>query len=260
MEILRSMRSVLLAYSGGVDSTFLLKALGLAGVRVLAVTASSAIMPSEEVRTAMQRARLVEADHRIIRLDVLLNDDFVKNTPDRCFICKSMLFEELATIAGTERYEYILDGSTASDATEFRPGRKATRRYGVRSPLEDAAMTKEEIRSLSRDLGLATWNEPSSPCLATRIPYGQRITEEALRRVERAEQYLRSLGFADVRVRDHASIARIEVRKDDIHRFLDSEKRATISAMLKSFGYVFVSVDLDGYEAGRMDRLIAKSP
>jgi uncharacterized protein len=203
-------------------------------------------------------AKKIGVKHRIMHTNLLLRDEFVSNSAERCFFCKDSLFRELQSIAITEDYSCIIDGSTKDDFHEFRPGRKAAARYGVRSPLTEADMTKDEIRSLSRELGLETWNKPANTCLATRIPYGQRITKEVLLRVEKAEQFLHSIGIHIIRVRDHGSIARIEVGEEDIDLLLDREQRATISAMFKSFGYRFVAIDLEGYQSGSMDRVLPK--
>lgn len=248
------MQSVLLAFSGGVDSTFLLKAIQVSGINALSVTASSELISYKDVLTAQAIAKELGIEHKIINTEMLSMDEFVRNTPERCFFCKDTLYRELQAIVLSARYTFILDGSTVDDINEFRPGRKAAQQYRVRSPLIEAAFAKGEIRELSRQLGLSTWDKPSSPCLATRFPYGQRITKEALTRVECAENFLRSLGFNELRVRDHGTVARIEVKKEDIDLILAPQKRTAISAMLKSFGYAFISLDLDGYQSGSMDR------
>jgi uncharacterized protein len=166
------------------------------------------------------------------------------------------LYKELQALALTEGYRFILDGSTLDDINDFRPGSKAAQQYHVRSPLIEADLSKGEVRELSQQLGLSTWDKPSSSCLATRFPYGRRITKEALNRVEMAENFLKSLGFNELRVRDHGSVARIEVRKEDIDLVLDHGKRDAISATLKSLGYAFISLDLDGYQSGSMNRVL----
>jgi uncharacterized protein len=256
LDTLKAMQSVLLAYSGGVDSTFLLKAIQVSGVTALSVTASSELIPYRDVLTAQGIAEELGIQHRIFKTYILLTDDFVSNTPERCFFCKDALYKELQALALTEGYRFILDGSTLDDINDFRPGSKAAQQYHVRSPLIEADLSKGEVRVLSQQLGLSTWDKPSSPCLATRFPYGRRITKEALNRVEMAENFLKSLGFNELRVRDHGSVARIEVRKEDIDLVLDHGKRDAISATLKSLGYAFISLDLDGYQSGSMNRVL----
>ncbi|MEW6215004.1 MAG: ATP-dependent sacrificial sulfur transferase LarE [Nitrospirota bacterium] len=256
INILKDMESAVLAYSGGVDSTFLLKALQLSGIRTLAVTAVSEITPHNDLLTAKGMTRELGIEHRIIKTEELSMDEFLSNTPERCFFCKDELFKKLTDIASSGRYMFILDGSQLDDTSDYRPGREAAKKYNVRSPLIEARLSKREVRELSRQLDLPTWDKPSSPCLSTRFPYGQRITKEALRRVEKAEDLLMNLGFHEIRVRDHGSIARIEVREDEIELMLSHERRKIISEALKSLGYKFVSIDLDGYKSGSMNRTI----
>jgi uncharacterized protein len=183
-------------------------------------------------------------------------EDFVINTPERCFFCKVDLFSKLKAIAIAEGYRFLLDGTNSDDMSDRRPGRKGAIKNGVKSPLAEAGFSKREIREKSRQLGLPTWDRPSSPCLATRIPYGQRITGESLKRVDRSEDFLRSLGFRKLRVRNHQDTARIEVGAEEIELMLTPEKRAIISSKLKSFGYRFVSLDLEGYRSGSMDEML----
>lgn len=259
INILKDMKSAVLAYSGGVDSTFLLKAMQLSNIRTLAVTAVSEIIPYNDLLTAKEVAGELGIEHRIIKTEELSREEFVSNTPDRCFFCKDDLFKKVTDIALSEGYMFILDGSNMDDTMDYRPGRKAAVKYNIRSPLIEAGLSKREGREFSKQLGLSTWDKPSSPCLATRFPYGQRITKEALLRVERAEDLLRTLGFYKVRVRDHDSIARIEVEEDKIGLLLIPEKRKFISEKLKSLGYKFISLDLDGYKSGSMNRVLKDS-
>jgi uncharacterized protein len=167
-----------------------------------------------------------------------------------------MLFQTLADIAASEGYQVILDGSTVNDTDDYRPGRKAAKKYLVRSPLTEAGFSKDTIRKLSRQLGLPTWNKPSSSCLATRIPYGRIITKDVLERIEKSEDFLRSLGFHEIRVREHDCIARIEIGKSEIATILSPKKREIISKTLKSFGYIYISLDIDGYESGSLNRVL----
>ncbi len=256
IEILKDMQSAVLAYSGGVDSTFLLKTLQLSGIRTLAVTAVSETTPHNDLLNAKAMAAEIGIEHRVIKTEELSIEEFVNNTPDRCFFCKGELFRKLMDIASTEGYKFVLDGSNMDDTMDYRPGRRAAMKYNVRSPLIEAGLSKIEIRELSKQLGLTTWDRPSSPCLSSRFPYGQKITKEALRRVEKAEEFLKALGFREVRVRDHDSIARIEVGEDEIELSLIPEKRRVISETLKSLGYKFVALDLEGYKSGSMNRMI----
>ncbi len=255
VQILKEIKSALLAFSGGVDSTLLLKALQISGIKSLAVTASSEVVPLYEITAAKELAKELEMEHRVLQIE-LLTEDFISNSADRCFICKSRLFRELAGIAFSEGYRAVLDGSNEDDLTDYRPGQKAASEYRVRSPLTEAGFSKREVREVSRRLGLPTWDKPSTPCLATRIPYGMRITREALKRIDSSEEFLRSLGFRRIRVRDHGHMARIEVGEDEIDFILDSKKRKVIAHALKSFGYKFVSLDIEGYRNGSMNRIL----
>ena len=254
--ILKRMQSALLAYSGGVDSTFLLKALQLSGIRTLAVTADSEIIPPQEVLSAKKTALELGITHSVIHLQVLSEKKFVRNTPARCFVCKEMLFRTLSDLAASEDYQVILDGSTADDADDYRPGTKAAIRHHVRSPLTEAGFSKDEIREYSRQLGLQTWDKPSSPCLATRIPYGSIITGKALKRIDKSEAFLRSLGFREIRVREHECVARIEAGKSEMDSMITASNRGIISSALKSFGYAYVAIDLDGYARGSLNRVL----
>src|SRR4030043_157564 len=259
INILKDIQSAVLAFSGGVDSTFLLKAMQLSYIRTLAVTAVSEIIPYNNLLTAKEVAGELGIRHRIIKTEELSREEFVSNTPDRCFFCKDELFKKLTDIALSEGYMFVLDGSNMDDTMDYRPGRKAAMKYNIRSPLIEAGLSKREVRDFSRHLGLSTWDKPSSPCLSSRIPYGRRITKEALTRVEKAEDFLRSLGFHEIRVRDNGSIARIEVEEDKIGLLLIPEKRKIISEKLKSLGYEFVSLDLDGYKSGGLNRVLKVS-
>lgn len=258
IEILKDMRSAILAYSGGVDSTFLLKALEISGIGALAVTSVSEKTPTSDLVIAEKMAAETGIEHRLIETEELLMEEFVENSPDRCFFCKEELYKRLTDIAVSEGYNFLIDGSNIDDTFDYRPGRDAAKKYNVRSPLIEAAFGKKEIREKSRELGLPTWDRPSSPCLLSRFPYGQRITKEALKRVEKAEDFLRGIGFKEVRVRDHDSVARIEVRDEEINLVLNSGMRRLISDRLKSLGYKFISLDLDGYRMGNMNRMIEK--
>jgi len=256
IEILRTMKSAVLAYSGGVDSTLLLKALQISDIRTLAVTSISEKTPQNDLLMAKKLAAKLGIEHRIIETDELSTEEFVSNTSERCFFCKDELFRKLSDVAKSEGYMFLLDGSNQDDLLDYRPGLRAATKYNVRSPLVEASLSKKEIREISRQLGLSTWDRPASPCLSSRFPYGQRITKDALKRVEKAEEFLREIGFHNVRVRDHDEVARIEVGEEEIDLVSAPKRRKLISEKLKSLGYKFISLDLDGYRTGSMNRTI----
>jgi uncharacterized protein len=255
-----TMSRVLVAFSGGVDSTLLLRvARDVLGARVLAVIAASETYPSKEVREARALAKALKVRHRVIHTEELENPEFVKNPPLRCYHCKTELFSTLKDIAREEGIPFVLDGQNADDAGDFRPGSKAGRELGVRSPLRDAGLTKKDIRTLSRHLGLPTWDKPSLACLASRFPYETPIEIPGLKRVGAAEEYLRGLGFGQLRVRHHGDTARIELVPRDIARAASPAMRDKITRELKTLGYLYVTLDLAGYRTGSMNEGLSPS-
>jgi pyridinium-3,5-biscarboxylic acid mononucleotide sulfurtransferase len=251
----------MVAFSGGVDSTFVLKvAQDALGTGVLALTTTSPTMPSDDRDSAVEMARLIGARHLLIESDELEIPGYAGNPLNRCYLCKHNLFTVCEAKAAELGFDVIVDGLNLDDLHDYRPGIKAATEKRVRHPLVEAEMTKADIRELSRAMGLPTWDRPASPCLSSRFPYGTKITLEGLRQVEAGEHLLHAMGFAVARVRYHGDLARIEVEASAIGRLLQPELRDTIERELKKLGFRFVTVDLKGFRSGSLNEGIAEPP
>lgn len=257
-EILLDMRTVVIAFSGGVDSTFLLKVAidTLGSENVLAVTADSETYPFEELQEAIKLAKLLGARHEVIQTSELNIPGYSENDSNRCYFCKKNLFENLIPILNEHKYNNMVFGLIADDLGEHRPGTKAAREFNVRGPLQEANLYKNEIRELSQQMGLPTWDKPSFACLSSRIAYGEQITIEKLSKIDKSEQAIRSMGIRQVRVRTHGEIARIEVEPKDMQRLLENHQE--IATKLREFGYMYITMDLMGYKSGSMNKVLQK--
>ncbi len=260
-ELLASFDSVIVAFSGGVDSAYLAwAATKVLGPSALCVTADSPSYPDHHRQLALRIAREFQLHHEIVATAEMERPEYRANPVNRCYFCKQELYTSLSQLATERGFGLIVDGSNADDRADYRPGRIAAREFGVRSPLDEADLTKDDIRELSRLAGLPTWDEPASACLSSRIPYESEVTTEKLRMIERAELVLRGLGFRICRVRHHDTLARLEIARDELARALEPEVRDRIVRELRAIGYQHVTIDLQGYRMGSLNEGVVLRP
>ena len=256
---LSEMESVVIGFSGGVDSSLLVKvAFDVLGDQCLPVIATSETYTKTELEEAEKLAQKIGVNYLIIATEELKNEEFASNTVKRCYYCKTELFSKLKAIANEKGFACILDGANIDDGKDYRPGRLAGKEIGVRSPLEEAGINKEEVRQLAKELGLSNWDKPSLACLSSRLPYGQRITLESLKQIELAESILKQLDFRQVRVRHHQNIARLEVPKEDFARLM-GPALDDIVTKLKELGFIYITLDLQGLRSGSMNEVLNQS-
>lgn len=258
LACLRAMKRIAVAFSGGVDSSLLLAAAHEAvGESALAVTALSPLVPSEEIERAMRIAARLGVRVRTVSPVDLADPVFRSNRPDRCYHCKKKIFSAILDVAREEGIECVVEGSNTDDLGDYRPGLRALRELGIRSPYLELRISKRDIRDMAREKGLENWNTPSAACLASRIPYGEAVTRERLERIARAEVSLRTLGFSQLRVRDHGDLARIEFMHDDFALLVSAETRNAVTRLCRDAGYRYVTLDLEGYRTGSLNEVLA---
>lgn len=259
LESLRKTGGAAVAFSGGVDSALLLYAARQAlGERAVAVTALVRSMPEREREAAGTLCAALGAQRLAVEIDELAVPGFCENPPERCYLCKRAIFARICALAREQGLRAVIEGSNLDDAGDYRPGMRALEELGVRSPLREAELTKAEIRALAREFGLPVWNKPSTACLSSRFAYGETITEEKLRRVERAEEYLHERGFGQLRVRVHGEIARVELLPEDFGRLLEPALRADLCARFRELGFTYATLDLRGFRSGSMNEALGR--
>ena len=256
-DTIRNCGKAVIAFSGGVDSTLLLSvAHEVLGDDVMAVTVVSSFMPRHEKKESTEIANLIGARPEIVEIDENDIEGFTDNPPDRCYICKKYLFSQVLGIAEAEGIACVMDASNADDTGDFRPGLRALRELEIRSPLMEADLTKAEIRELSRERSLSSWDKPAMACLATRVPYGEKITRKKLCQIDEAEEFLRSLGYGNCRVRHHGNLARIEVSPKRLEQLMKPDQRRQIAEHLRALGFNYITVDMQGYRMGSLNEAI----
>ncbi len=259
--LFQEMGRALVAYSGGIDSSLVVKvAWDVLGERALAVTAVSASLLPEELVDAEDHARDIGIAHKLVETQELARPEYAANPVNRCYFCKSELHDTLKPLAASFGYDYVVDGVNADDLQDYRPGIQAAKERGVRSPLAEVGLSKLEVRQLAKELGLAWWDKPAQPCLSSRFPYGEEITLEKLQRVGRAEEYLRKLGWRELRVRSQATMARIELPPNQIKKFIAETDLETLVQAWQELGFTYITLDLEGFRSGKLNQELVASP